>query len=470
MLLRLILCLLMLTAPAVAKPNVVLILADDFSMNLMPAKRDGISKSMPNLARMMREGMSFNKFIVSNSLCCPSRASIFTGLLPHNTGVLTNGEPLGGYFAFMEHGDETKTFATVMQTYDYKTAFMGKYLNGWLPNYSPIPVGWDQFASTNRGYQGYGYTLNNNGVLTTPPDHFTDTINKLGRDWIGTTPGPFFLELATFSPHSPYTPPKRYNLAFLDVVMPKTPAFDARPDSTAPEWLQIIPQLRDNAKKDFEQAYILRVQSSKGIDDMIGDVRRKLERLGLSANTYVIFTSDNGYHMGEMSLRIGKMTPFDMDSLVPFVIVGPGIVPGSTSDALVQNIDLAPTFAELAGAPPMADVDGRSMVPLFTGGVSTRRSAVIEHERAPFDPNDPDATDPRAGDPPTYIALRMADSMYVEYDTGEIGYYDMTTDPDQLHNVAASLSPERLAELHAAALANQTCAGAGACQAAQDLP
>lgn len=101
--------------------------------------------------------------------------------------------------------------------------------------------------------------------------------------------------------------------------------------------------------------------------------------------------------------------------------------------------------------------------------VADAKVAGIEHYRAPYDPDDPDATEPKAGDPPSYTALRMRSSMYVEYDTGEVGYYDLNADPYELRNIASSLTPARLAELHAAALANSTCAGVAQCGAAQDL-
>ena len=195
---------------------------------------------------------------------------------------------------------------------------------------------------------------------------------------------------------------------------------------------------------------------------MIGAVRAKLATLGIADNTYVIFTSDNGYHMGEFSMRYGKKTPFDFDIRVPMVIVGPGIAPGSVDSRISMNIDIAPTILELAGLPVPATMDGRS---LFS--TSPRTMAVVEHRAEVSDPTDPDY---QIDEPPTYTALRGAGWLFVAYATGEVGYYDLTTDPHQLHNVAASLTPARLAELHAAAVANATCVGAVQCGAAQSLP
>jgi len=462
--LRLLALLSFLAFPAMAQPNIILILADDFSMNLMPAATG--PTHMPNLRQMQQDGMTFTHSFTVNSLCCPSRASTFTGMLPHNTGVEANNPPNGGLDAWLAHGNDAKSFALPLQAAGYETAFMGKYLNGWEPLTSPIPPGWNRWVATGHdGYAGFDYALSIDGVVSYPADHMTDQISALGRQFVNQAEGPFFLELAPFSVHAPFTPPTRYAADFADYVLPKTPAYGARPDPAAPAWLQAIPPLVTKDHNKFQRNYLDRVRGAKAIDEMIGRIRNRLDINGLAANTYVIFTSDNGFHMGEMSMRNGKMTPFDFDARVPFVVVGPGIAPGSVSDEIIMNIDLAPTFLDLAGAPPSATVDGRSMVPLFAGGTSSRTVAVIEHSTANFDPDDPDTQDPRAGEPPPYTALRGANWLYVEYFGGEIGYY---TDPHQLANTAASLTPEQLAALHAKAVANATCAGAVQCGAAQD--
>ena len=166
------------------------------------------------------------------------------------------------------------------------------------------------------------------------------------------------------------------------------------------------------------------------------------------------------------------MTPFDTDIQVPLVVVGPGVAAGSRNADIAMNVDFYPTFLDLAGLPASATVDGHSLVPTLTGQAGPRRSiAVVEHKSTVASADDPDTADPQLGDPPTYVALRMANALYVEYldGSGEVGYYDMTTDPDQLHNIAHTLSPARLAALHEAAVANHTCAGAAECGAAQAM-
>ena len=460
-------------AGANAGPNIVMVLVDDFSMNLMPDDLGDLAKSMPNLAEMRREGMTFDNYFVTDSLCCPSRTSIFTGLLPHNSGVITNTPPDGGLAAFMAHNDDAKSFAVALHNGFYATAMMGKYLNGYVAEQGGVPQGWSEWAVAGNAYGNFNYTINHNGEIVSPEPHMTDELSQRGHDFIANAAsGPFFLELATFSPHGPYTPPARYADAFPDVTYPRTPAFAARPDEFAPQWLQDIPPLDKRFQKKIDEIYRLRVQSVKGVDDMIGDSRGTLEDLGLSEDTYVIFTSDNGYHLGEFSLRAGKMTPFDTDIHVPLVVVGPGVAAGSRNPDITMNVDFYPTFLDLAGLPASATVDGHSLVPALTGQSGPRRTmAVVEHKRPAPSADDPDTSGPKAGDPPTYVALRMADTLNVEYldGSGEVGYYDMTTDPDQLHNIARTLSPARLAALHEAAVANHTCAGVVECGAAQAM-
>ena len=462
-LLALILCIFASVASAQTKPNIVFIMVDDFSMNLMPSPTDAIVGDMPQLAKMMRDGVTFSNYFVTDSLCCPSRASMLTGMMPHNTGVRNNEAPYGGQTAFTANGNEAKTFALPMQTGGYKTAYMGKYLNGWLTLSSPIPPGWNRFVSTSLGYKAYGYPLNDNGVISYPPDHFTDLIAEQGRLWITQSRQPFFLALAPFGPHSPYVPAVRHEGLFLDVVMPKTPAYDRRPGVNTPNWLRDVPPLTASAKALLDNKFILRKQTDKGIDEMIGKIRNRLVNLGIADSTYIVFTSDNGYHLGEFSMGSGKQSPFEFDIHVPMVIVGPGIAPGSVVDRITMNIDIMPMILELAGLPVPATVDGRS---LLTG--APRSMAAVEHLSAGNSPDDPDYTPPGAGLPPSYTALRGVGWMYVEYATGEVGYYDLIADPHQLYNVASSLTTARLADLHAAILANGTCVGAVQCAAAQN--
>jgi N-acetylglucosamine-6-sulfatase len=191
--------------------------------------------------------------------------------------------------------------------------------------------------------------------------------------------------------------------------------------------------------------------------------------IGQQKNTYFVFSSDNGYHMGEYRLMPGKMTAFDTDIHVPLVITGPGISAGLTEDDIVQNIDLCPTFTELAAASSPPNVDGRSLVPLMLGQKVSdwRTTTLVEHHGPRHEPEDPDAPAPRSGNPPSYEAIRSRTELYVEYVDGEREYHDLIADPDELHNSFSSLSKEKKLALSAIVSAIQNCHGAESCGAAQ---
>ena len=210
----------------IEKPNIIFILTDDFSRDLIP---DMLQSPYQGLANMVRAGTTFSNYFVANSLCCPSRTSIFTGKFPHNTGVWTNTfnrltkQLDGGFGAFQLHQNYKHTFALALKQAGYKTAMLGKYLNGYLPTSSgstnpsdpQYPEwrnwGWDEWDVADYGYHEFNYDLNQNGVLhhygSLPQDYLTDVISQLGQDFIRkSASGPFYIELSTFAPHAFYTP------------------------------------------------------------------------------------------------------------------------------------------------------------------------------------------------------------------------------------------------------------------------
>ena len=150
-------------AAASAKPNIVFVLTDDLAWNLV--------KYMPHVQALQRDGMTFSRYYVTDSLCCPSRSSIFSGRFPHDTGVFTNMSPDGGFGRFQSGGEERSTFATALQAARYRTAMMGKYLNGYTPaglvNGKPlyVPPGWNEWDVAGNGYAEFNYNLNENGKL-----------------------------------------------------------------------------------------------------------------------------------------------------------------------------------------------------------------------------------------------------------------------------------------------------------------
>ena len=164
----------------------------------------------------------------------------------------------------------------------------------------------------------------------------------------------------------------------------------------------------------------------------------------------------------------GKMTAYDTDIHVPLIVTGPGVPAGRIVEEITENTDLCPTFTELGGAVAPAAVDGRSLVPLLHGQEVTewRTAALVEHHGALRDRADPDMPALRSGNPPTYEAIRMRTSVYVEYADGEKEYHDRVADPDELRNTFSSLPNEEKTSLHAALDAIVNCHDAKSCWAA----
>ena len=464
------------TSAAGRRPNVVFVLTDDLSTDLL--------QYMPHVRDMQRQGLTFSNYFVTDSLCCPSRSSIFTGRLPHSTGVFTNTAPDGGFPLFYRRGEEKDTFATALRSDGYRTALMGKYLNDYDPRHTPgqrgpyVPPGWTEWDATGNGYGEFNYNTNQNGRVVhygfEPKAYLTDVIAANGLTFVRGSldaGSPFLLELASFAPHSPYVPAPRDRRLFPGLHAPRTPAFDA-PVAGAPAWLAAVPPLGPPAISGIDEAYRMRAQAVQAVDQMLGRIEDELRAAHQLDNTYIVFSSDNGYHMGEHRLRPGKLTAFDTDIKVPLVVVGPGVPAGRTVDQVVENIDLRPTFEELGGSGPGPAVEGRSLLPLLRGQTPAdwRTAALVEHHGpVGAGADEPDRAVPFAGDPPTYEAIRTATALYVEYVDGEREYYDVARDPDELTNLAAQLPVDQTARLHTALAGMAGCVGGDGCWSAQHV-
>ena len=447
-------------------PNIVFVLTDDLSMNLL--------QFMPHVLEMQKRGVTFANYFVTDSLCCPSRSSIFTGNFPHNTGIFKNQGEDGGYLAFVGFGRERSTFATALWSAGYRTAMMGKYLNGYEPARHAPAAGWTSWDVAGNGYPEFHYSLNQNGQVVSygmkPQDYLTDVMSDLGTLYIKQSKGqPFVIEIATFAPHAPYTPAPRDANAFPGLTVPRTPAYDVPPDPAGPRWLIRQPALTAADKARIDEAFRKRAQSVLAVDAMIGALQAAVAAIGQAQNTYFVFSSDNGYHMGDYRLMPGKMTAFDTDIHVPLIVTGPGVPAGRKLDDIVENIDLYPTFLDLAGVASSADVDGHSLAPPLRGQklADWRTAALVEHHGPRHEPEDPDAPAVRSGNPPTYEALRTAAALYVEYADGDREYHDLSADPYELRNTFTMLTAEQKSALHAAIAAMQACRGSENCWTAQ---
>jgi arylsulfatase A-like enzyme len=447
------------------RPNIVFILTDDLALNLV--------QYMPHVVKMQKDGVTFANYFVTDSLCCPSRTSIFTGRFPHDTGIFRNTGNDGGFQAFHNRHHEQTTFATALAAAGYRTAMLGKYLNGYKPQKNPPEPGWSLWEVAGNGYPEFNYDFSDNGRFVRagnqPTDYLTDVLAAKAVDFIKQSAGtPFAIEIATFAPHAPYTPAPRDADAFPDLRAPRTAAFNAAPDPNAPQWLKTHPALSAADVARIDTDFRKRAQSVQAVDKMIGELEAAVAAIGEEKNTYFVFSSDNGYHMGEHRLMPGKMTAFDTDIHVPLVVTGPGVAPGRVVQEIADNIDLNPTFTEIGGAATAANVDGRSLLPLLHGHALTewRKAALVEHHGMVKNQADPDFPGMRSGNPPTYEAIRGATWVYVEYDGGEKEYYDRATDPDELHNAYAELPNDEKVSLHAMITALQSCHDARSCAAA----
>ncbi|WP_246148208.1 sulfatase family protein [Nonomuraea turkmeniaca] len=447
------------TAP---RPNVVLIVADDLEA--------GTLAYFPNITQhLVREGASFDRFFVTNSWCCPSRASILRSQYVHSHGVFTNTAPEGGFDSFHAQGLERSTIGVWMQNAGYRTALMGKFLNhypGDTADEEYVPPGWDEWAVPVRNlYEEYGYRLNENGILAdygwAEEDYLSDVLARKSRDFIAESQEPFFLYLAPIAPHHPANPAARHIAAFPLVMAPRTPSFNQVDASLEPLWMRELPMLDQPQIDAIDERHRARLRAMLGVDDLVGSVVEALRSTGRLENTYIIFTSDNGFHLGTHRIPNGKTTPFEEAIRVPFVVRGPGVRAGSTINHLGVTVDLAVTIAELAGATAPAFAEGRSLVPLLRGQspAKWRKNVLVEFTRPA------NRASAKQTPVPAYQALRTDRYTYVRYDTGERQLYDLQVDPYQLRNLAGEADPVLLAGLDERLAGMVACSGASCRQA-----
>lgn len=461
------------------KPNIIFILTDDLDADLI--------EFMPYLKSLVVEkGVTFSNFFDNVSLCCPSRASILRGQYSHNTQILTNQLPSGGFQKFYALGHESSTVATWLQGAGYRTCYLGKYLNGYPAGVSlmHVPPGWTEWYSPVMGnpYSNFNYVMNENGKLvrygSCTEDYLTDVVARKSVDFIkraGAEGQPFFMHIALYVPHSPATPAPRHAQLFTDAQLPRPPSFNEADVSDKPGFIRNRPLLTDRQIAQMQDFYRKRLQSLQAVDEMLASLIETLSAVGQLENTYIFFTSDNGFHMGEHRLTSGKQTAYEEDIRVMLLVRGPGVPAGQVLEHLTGNIDVAPTFAELGGISPPDFVDGRSLVPLLRDGSpppdTWRQGFLIEHwsqqRREAFqaegvlEPPDPMELDqPQQLAIPQFAAIRTKDYLYVEYVTGERELYDLNADPYQLESLHGTAESALIGSLSEQLAKLKACAGA----------
>jgi N-acetylglucosamine-6-sulfatase len=456
-----------LVSSAAAKaPNIVFILADD--LDAASAAQMPLVKSL-----IADRGASFRKHYVSLSLCCPSRITGLRGQYAHNTTIFKNGPPEGGFSAIYKLGLEHSTYATWLQAAGYRTALFGKYFNGYPVDASSnyVPPGWTEWMSPIEGtpQKGFHYTVNHNGAPVSyggrDQDYFTDVISRTAADFINRSISqhpdkPFLVYLAPYAPHAPAIPAPRHQNAFPGIKAPRPPSFNEEDVSDKPEWVRKQPKLTSSQIADIDKLYRKRRQSLLAIDEMVQNIVFTLQARGQLENTYIFFTSDNGYHQGQHRLDSGKLTAYEEDLLIPLLARGPGVPAGHVvGNHITANVDYAGTFAEIAGIPTPSDVDGRSLLPLLKGQTPPiwRAALLLENKGGAIGPQQNDANLPldpadpfelsllrHRGDGPGiegFSGLRVNDgTTYIEYVSNEFELYNNLTDPFQTSN-AYNITP-----------------------------
>jgi N-acetylglucosamine-6-sulfatase len=474
---------LVVSVTAAPPPNMVLIMLDDLdNRSLQDLLNAGL---LPNVqASIVDRSFDFTQSHVTTPLCCPSRASYYSGQYAHNHGIVNNTLLYPGVTGVYQPAglfDDSVTVATRLQAVGYTTAHVGKYLNGYgaepslapqWPAFEPhyVPPGWSTWYGLvdPSTYCVYEYTINHDGELTEyplPPGESEDTatyqtnvIADIGESFLlehRDDTAPFYLELMPIVPHAEKctaayngSPPPMGDDSFALRIRPApeyenagvpdfvpSPSYDEdlsdKPDYLSSEWPALTPDDLANVSEQYRG----RLRAMLSVDDL---VRRIVAALGPAIdNTIIVLTSDNGWLYGEHRLS-GKVFAYEESSAVPLYIVTPGAAAAQSSSALVLNNDLAPTLLDLA-SPGYSDArfDGRSMAPLLQGGgpgTWNRKQFVVEFART-F--NAPTRL--------TYISLRNATTAYIETYDGRyyhqfpglrIGLekYDLVNDPHQLNS------------------------------------
>jgi arylsulfatase A-like enzyme len=488
--------------------NVVLIMADD--LDVASVDKMLALGLMPHLRHdFVDEGVRFTNAFVTNSLCCPSRATLMTGQYSHNSRVLTNSPPAGGLGAFRA----SSTLPVWLSAAGYRTSHVGKFLNGYgreLPaDYAPggdkcaapdggpiappryIPPGWqdwygllDTDLST---YRMYDVWVNDNCAIRFEARRADDP-NDLRRDGYQTdllawravqfldeanaAGAPFYLEVTPLAPHlevipglirgEPYPEIWKWNIrpaprhaGSVAAWPPIAPALH-EDLGDKPAWMQ--PGMRRERPPLTAEDYLYltrqyrhRLESLRAVDDLIGAVVGTLRGNGQLASTVLVFTSDNGFLYGEHNMS-EKLVAYEESIRVPLFVRMPDGRGPRTVDAPVLNNDLAPTIAELAGAAPGLTMDGTSFVPLLASDVPDwRKRFLVEH----WDTG-------ALMDMPGFAAVRVksappasvsADLLYLEYRNPDVDglwntpeFYDLATDPYQCESLHASQDPLRVAQ------------------------
>lgn len=384
------------------RPNFLIIVTDDQRYDTM--------EYMPNTQRLIfDQGATFSRGYVTTPFCCPSRASILTGMYAHNHGVYVNEIPL-----------EIGTVAEALYRNGYFTGLVGKYLNSWNGDMRPEFDYWVSFwGGTMKHY--YDPDLNVNGTWSKHAGYSTYLFRDYGLEFLDEAARqsrPFFLLYTPNAPHAPFTPAKEDTALYTDLPPYRPLSFNEADVSDKPESISNMAELSAEDIAAIDNTRRRQILTLVALDRTIPDIVNKLSEIGELDSTVIIFISDNGKHWGEHRLD-SKSTAYEESVKVPFAIRYPPLIPSPyVEDRIVANIDIAPTIYELSETAAPGNVDGRSLVALLGGADDWRDHILLEAW-------------PDRGD---WAAIHTGDSIYIETVDDLTEFYDLTRDPFQMEN------------------------------------
>ena len=422
-----------------SQPNIVFILTDDQrgdAVGYHPNSLLGIET--PHIDRLAAEGVRFNNMFVTTSLCSPSRASFLSGTYAHTHGVSNN---------FTDYPEQLESFPMALQRSGYETAWIGKWHMGEEDD-SKRP-GFDYWITHKGQGKYYDTTFNIDGERKKVEGYYSHKVTDMALDWLRDREQskPFALVIGHKAPHGPFVPEPKYQSIYDQLPVPYPASgfqLEGKPDwivERLPTWHGIYgplygfresyPDQRPEAVVDFENFVRSYTGTINSVDDSVGRVYEMLEQLGVLDDTIIVFSSDNGFLLGEHGM-IDKRTMHEESIRVPMVVRYPQkFKAGTAVDQQVLSIDLAPSLMELTGAGDLPNAQGQSWVKVATDQSTQWREAWLYEynyeQQFPYTPN--------------VRGIRKGDWKYVEYPHGDGGplrhmseLYNLALDPAESNN------------------------------------
>jgi N-acetylglucosamine-6-sulfatase len=478
------------------RPNILVLITDDQDVEL------GGLDYMPQLkSQLMEQGTFFKNAFVHTPFCCPSRTSILTGRYIHNGGA-TNNSFSGncGGTEWKEKTEKEHSFAVHLSNAGYKTAYLGKYLNtyGLGTNNAYVPAGWDHWMANkgNSVYYNYDLVQSEDGgktisVVNFGNDYATDYLpdviaNKTVEliETFSSADDPFLIVLGYPTPHAPRIPAPKYKDTFQDYRAYRTPNWNSSYNFNKHWLMRRLGVIDAGTEQEIDQFFRARMEMLQTVDDHITQYIDSLKNNGQLQNTYIIFTSDNGFQLGQHRLKGDKRQLYEHNIRVPFVVRGPNVPPNVTNEHLVLNIDIAPTLVSIAtnSTKPVDTMDGESFLPLLLlepqHQPSWRTDFLISYHGeglascgcynvCPLPPPDQYHTGDCFNN--TYHCVRILshsnndrdNRIYCRFvdDEGFVEYYNLTSDPWQLDNLADQLTASEQTVLESRLTELMSCRG-----------